>query len=133
MEGIENVCLPGWVDRPRMEVLAERSQIALAPYNSTRDFEMSIPNKVIDALSLGLPVLSSLRGEVAKLIEENDVGMCYGADTGRTLHDCIEVLINDAALRKSMSEKARTLYEDRFCHEKVYGELASHLEGLTHR
>ena len=42
----------------------------LAPYKIQQIFD-SIPNK-IDAISNGLLVITSLRGEVKKLIVEND-------------------------------------------------------------
>jgi hypothetical protein len=91
----------------------------------------SIPNKIIDALSVGLPILSPLQGEVASLISENGVGISYGTDTGKTLHECIHVLTQDTTLQKSMSQKARALYAERFSFEMVYGGLVEHLEKLA--
>jgi len=114
-----------------MEALAERCQAALAPYKNTNNFRMNMPNKVIDALSFGLPILSPLCGEVASLIAENGVGMRYDTDTGKSLNDCIQTLVNDNALRKDMSQKARALYAKRFSFERVYGGLVKHLEALA--
>jgi glycosyltransferase involved in cell wall biosynthesis len=131
MAGLPNVYFPGWVDRPKIEALAERCQAALAPYLNIDSFKKSIPNKVIDALSLGLPILSSLQGEVASLIAEHGVGLRYGTDTGKSLHDCILALTQGAALQRSMSQKARALYEERFSFEMVYGGLVKHLEKLA--
>ena len=34
----------------------------LAPYKNYKDFELSIPNKIYDALSNGLPILTPLHG-----------------------------------------------------------------------
>lgn len=131
MAGLPNVHFPGWIDRPKIEALAERCQAALAPYLNIDSFKQSIPNKIIDALSLGLPILSPLQGEVASLIAENGVGLRYGTDTGNTLHDCILALTQDAALQRSMSQKARALYAERFSFEMVYGGLVKHLEKLA--
>lgn len=131
MKGLPNVHFPGWVDRPKIEALAERCQAALAPYLNIENFMRNLPNKIIDALSLGLPILSPLQGEVASLISENGVGMRYGTDTGKTLHDCIQALLQDAALQKSMSQKARALYAERFSFEMVYEGLVKHLEKLA--
>jgi glycosyltransferase involved in cell wall biosynthesis len=131
MAGFPNVHFPGWVDRPKIEALAERCRASLAPYLNTEDFRMSIPNKIIDSLSLGLPILSSLQGEVASLISEHGVGMLYGADTGKTLHDCIQALMQDTTLEKRMSQNAGALYEARFSFEMVYGGLVKHLEMLA--
>jgi len=131
MAGLPNVHFPGWIDRPKIEALAERCLAALAPYLNIENFTRNIPNKIIDALSLGLPILSPLQGEVASLIAEYGVGMRYGTDTGKTLHDCIQALKQDAALQKSMSQKARALYAERFSFEMVYGGLVKHLEKMA--
>lgn len=131
MSGLSNVYFPGWVDRPKIEALAERCQAALAPYLNIESFTRSIPNKIIDALSLGLPILSPLQGEVASLIAQHDVGLRYGTDTGKTLHNCLQDLMKDAALQKRMSQNARALYAARFSYEMVYGGLVKHLEKLA--
>jgi len=131
MSGLPNVHFPGWIDRPKIETLAERCHAALAPYRNIDSFRRSIPNKIIDALSLGLPILTPLQGEVTSLIAEHDVGMCYGTDTGRTLYDCIQILIMDSARQKCMSKKGRALYEEKFSFKTVYGKLVKHLEKLA--
>ena len=131
MAGLPNVHFPGWIDRPKIETLAECCQAALAPYLNIENFTRNLPNKIIDALSLGLPIFSPLQGEVASLISENGVGMRYGTDTGKTLHDCIQALMQDAALQKRMYQNARALYAERFSFEMVYGGLVKHLEKLA--
>lgn len=130
-EGLNNVYFAGWVDRAQIEALAERSLAALAPYNNSEDFVMSLPNKVIDSLSLGLPVLSPLRGEVMRLISDSGIGMSYGGETGRTLEQCIVDLTNKPGLRDELSGNALRLYQERFSFETVYGSLVSHLEMLA--
>jgi len=62
MSVLPNVHFPGWADRAQIEALAERSIASLAPYNNTEDFVISVPNKVIDSLSLGLPIQPIARG-----------------------------------------------------------------------
>ena len=131
MSDLANVRFPGWIDRPKIEALAERSLAALAPYHNHEDFRMSLPNKIIDALSLGMPILSPLQGEVASLIDEHGVGFRYGGDTGKSLHDCIQALAIDAALQRNMSGKARTLYAELFSFDMVYGRLVKHLEKMA--
>jgi len=133
MAGLPNVHFPGWVDRPKIESLAERCTASLAPYLDTEDFRMSIPNKIIDALSLGLPILSPLQGEVARLISKYNVGLRYGTDSGKSLYDCIHVLVNDPKLHLDMSQKAHQLYAERFSFDMVYGGLVKHLEKLANK
>lgn len=133
MAGLTNVYFPGWIDRDKIEALAIRSSASLAPYQNSDDFVMSIPNKVIDAIALGLPVLSPLRGEVMRLISNSGIGMSYGGETGRTLEQCIVDLTNKPSLRDELSGNALRLYQERFSFETVYGGLVHHLEMLGWR
>lgn len=131
LSGLPNVHFPGWIDRPKIEALAERCQASLAPYVNIDNFTMNIPNKIVDALSLGLPILCPLQGEVASLISKHDVGLRYGTDTCKSLHDCIMMLMQDKELQQTMSNNARKLYEEQFSFEMVYGGLVKHLEKLA--
>lgn len=131
MQNIPNVIFPGWIDSSQIKALAERSHVAVTPYKNNDSFTKSIPNKVIDALSLGLPIISPLHGEVADLISSYNVGIRYGTDSGKSLVQCIQMLMDNAALRKQISKNAQKLYQEKFSYEIVYGALVRHLEKLS--
>lgn len=131
LKSAQNVFFPGWIDRPKIETLAERSQAALIPYQNLDAFQRSLPNKVIDSLALGMPILSPLCGEVANLINTYEVGLRYSEDTGKTLIDCIQILMNHPELQQRLSSNAKKRFEEEFTYEKVYGSLVQHLENLS--
>jgi glycosyltransferase involved in cell wall biosynthesis len=131
MKGLDNVYFPGWIDRTKIEALALRSTAALAPYNNSDDFVLSVPNKVIDAFALGLPVLSPLSGEVQNLIVTTKAGMSYGPDFEFSLAQCMELLFKNNTLQLEMSKNAKTLYQMRFAFDEVYIGLVKHLEQLA--
>jgi len=129
MKGLPNVVFPGWIDRLQMESLSNMSIASLAPYKNIDNFTLNIPNKVVDSFSLGSPILSPLKGEVATLIENNAVGFTYDSD--RLLSDCIQSLLDDNELQKQMSINAKKLYRREFEFNKVYDSLVFHLEKLA--
>lgn len=130
---LPNVCFPGWIDRAKIEALALRSTAALAPYRNSNDFMMSIPNKVVDSLALGLPVLSPLSGEVMQLISSSRVGISYGDGPGETLAECLIRLKDEPGLRDRLAANALGLFRARFSFATVYGGLVQHLEIMAHR
>lgn len=127
-EDHDNVRIFGWIDRPKIRALSLVSNVSIAPYKSTSDFTISVPNKIIDSLMLGLPILSPLKGEVGKLIGENNVGFTYRDNL--ELAGCISSLIVDSELQKRMSDNAKNLYESKFEFDSVYDGLTEHLENL---
>ncbi len=133
LRGLPNVVFAGWVNRPQIQALAERSTVALAPYHSTDDFAMSVPNKIIDSLALGLPIASSLGGEVEVLIASNGVGLSYGPASGTSLAQCLERMLQDPEFTRQSADRALRLYSEKFSFSSVYGGAVGHLEMLAAR
>jgi glycosyltransferase involved in cell wall biosynthesis len=131
MVGLSNVKFPGRINRSKIEVLAQRSSAALIPYVNNENFQLSLPNKAIDSMSLGLPILSPLQGEVAEMLKKFNVGMRYGTDSGQDIVMCIERLVSEPVVRDQMSKNASLLYENEFSFDAVYGGLVSHLVMLS--
>jgi glycosyltransferase involved in cell wall biosynthesis len=129
MKGLDNVVFPGWVDRVKIKSLANMSIASIAPYKNIENFTLNIPNKIVDSLLLGVPILSPLEGEVKSLIEENNVGLIY--DDSFTLINCILKLIDNRELQIKMSVNSKKLYDSEFEFNKVYNSLVSHLEGMA--
>ena len=131
-ESLPNVIFPGWINRPQIEVLAERCIASLAPYKNIDNFTANIPNKIIDSMSLKLPILSPLKGEVKKLIDDYKIGLTYNEDSGEELLELILKLNIDKAFQRDLSENAMDLYNEKFSYEIVYKNLVTHIEKLAH-
>ena len=127
-KGLPNCVLPGWINLPQLQVLSDFSTASLVPYRCIENFTINIPNKVVDSLRLGLPILTSLTGSVQALVEENLVGFCYSAYPNRELYSCILQLLADDGLQSSMSNRARALYEKSFDYDKIYSDLCRTIE-----
>ena len=63
----------------QIKVLLDNSYCMLAPYKNLEDFKSSIPNKVYDALSHGVPIIISLE-EVKKVFDGHEIGIHYKND-----------------------------------------------------
>lgn len=131
MSGLSNITFPGWIDRPKIEALSKLSNAAIAPYLNIDNFTVNIPNKIVDSISLGLPILSPLTGEVGKIIKDYHVGMQYGDYSSKTLFDCVMSMIEDPDDCCVMSKNAKGLYRKRFSFDKVYTSLVDRLENLA--
>lgn len=124
---LPNVLMPGWVDAAAIRALMERSAAGLAPYHCENSFTMSIPNKAVEYMAGGLPLLSSLRGELERLLNEAACGLTWVEGDAGSLVACIERLRLDADLRRQMGENSLLVYRTRFTAEIVYGQLIDHV------
>jgi glycosyltransferase involved in cell wall biosynthesis len=129
----ENIQLLGWLNRLELRALLNRATVGIAPYRSTWDFQASIPNKVIEYLASGLPVVSSLEGEVAGLLESEECGITYQSANGQSLAVALRALLADRPKLERMRANARSLFERRFSGADIYPAMADFLEDFASR
>lgn len=130
MDGVSNIVLPGWVDLPKIVSLSESAVAALVPYKNIDNFTLNVPNKIVDALALGLPIISTLDGEVGRLVRENQIGFCEAGVSGERLASEMALMLRAPGSTRESGDRARKLYRDRFSFDAVYGSLADRLEIL---
>jgi len=128
MKDLNNIIFPGWVDRSKIKIISQRSNVAIAPYLNIDNFKNNLPNKIIDSLSLGLPILSPLEGEVKKLINENKVGLSYDKTDNNNLYCCINQMISNKDMLNTFSENSLKIYKKNFHFKTVYPLFVKHLE-----
>jgi glycosyltransferase involved in cell wall biosynthesis len=127
-KNFSNVKVINWIDLPKATTLSRMSSAFIAPYKNKDDFMKSVPNKIIDAIKFGIPLLSSLRGEVEDLIKKNKIGFFYHDQ--KSLVNAIYILVNNINLHKKISNNAKKLYQGKFEFNKVYGRLIKNLENI---
>lgn len=73
VSALENVIYAGWVNGLELDLLMQVSDIGFAPYKNTA--LMSLPNKLFEYIANGLPILNTLDGEMASIIEKYSIGL----------------------------------------------------------
>jgi glycosyltransferase involved in cell wall biosynthesis len=132
-EQSRNIKMLGWIDACQSRVLINRSSLLIAPYRLLPDFEMSIPNKFFDAMSQGLPIVTSISGTAGRLVEENQIGFTFDIRDSSSLHSILSKALMAPQVLAEMSVRSQQLFQNHFTYEQVYGALTKHLESLAMR
>ena len=125
--GLHNVVLPGWIGQKEISVLLSKGFAGLVACRSVKD---AMPNKPFEYLSAGLPLISSLEGEMAELIDLHGFGLNYLPGDLEGLCGCIERLADDSFLHNGMSRNASEFFKKYGDADKIYDEYAEHIEEL---
>lgn len=125
---LPNVFLPGWLTRKEIAVLLRSAYVGLAPIQAVKN---AAPNKIFEYFSAGLPIISSLEGEMAELIDQNRLGLNYRPGDLEGLCGCIEKLLDNRALRDEMAANALVFFRNHGDADKIYSEYADHIERLV--
>lgn len=127
--GFQNVVLPGWIEEKDINVLLGMGYAGLLSY--VKSAPQGLPNKPFEYLSAGLPVINSLEGEMAELVDQYGFGLNYKPSDLEGLCQCIEQLAADSGLHDEMSRNALFFFEKYGDADKIYDEYAMHIELLA--
>jgi glycosyltransferase involved in cell wall biosynthesis len=130
-EEIKNIKLIGWVDSVTSDRIYDRSNLAIAPYKDSFDFQMNITNKFYDAMLHKKPILTSLNGAAEDLLKDYKIGVKYNRQDVSDLTRVLSSLLKNPILIRDLSENAINTYMSIYSSEIVYSELVSDLEKLS--
>ncbi len=126
-----NVVFTGLVGQSGIEEMLASALCTVAPYARTDAFERSVPNKVVESLLHGVPVVSPLGGEVGGLLENRECGLRYDPSEPDGLARLLQQLASDGALVSRLREGARLAADREFDHVENYRRVVGRLMQLT--
>ncbi len=124
--GLSNVVFTGWADKDDLAWLAKHAWVGLGAYKAGA--LMSLPNKLFEYMSAGLPIVSGLTGEAQALIHAHDIGVTYEAGNASDLASKLRELAARPEDVQRQSINALRVFRERFEADLVYERLADHLE-----
>jgi glycosyltransferase involved in cell wall biosynthesis len=90
------------------------ARAALVPLKDQPIHQSARPSKSLPALSSGVPVIFSGRGEMARILLDAKAGLVVPPEQTMALVDCIVRLADDAVLARKLGENGRRLCELEF-------------------
>lgn len=128
-KGLDNFHVTGWCEKALVYKILGISSVAIAPYFFPYDTTLS--NKPFEYMAAGLPIITSLKGELKSIIESESIGFHYPADNPKVLMDRIDWLLAQPEERKAMGRRGRRLFEQRYNAGQVYQDFAQHLVSIA--
>jgi len=92
---------------------------------------ISLPNKLFDYLAAGLPIISSVKGELENLIKAEHVGLQYEAGNAESLAEAIVEPHNNTQERLAAGQRAKKLAEDKFDMNKEYPKYEEFIRDIA--
>lgn len=125
---LDNVVIPGWVNKEQIWALMEMCSLGIAPYRDSPNFRYNLPNKPAEYLSASLPFLVSIDGIMHDLVRKYGCGQRYRsgselAEKIRSYRDAPGVLMCERA-------NAERVFSESLDAKAVYSGLIEHFEAL---
>jgi glycosyltransferase involved in cell wall biosynthesis len=127
--GLRDVHLLGWVDAATLQAATSIAQIGLCSY--AVDALQSVPNKPFEYMASRLAVVSSLRGELAEMLDRHGCGLTYKAADATALAHCIAALVNNPQRLAAMRDRSYATWSRDYRSSSVYSRFVAQLEGMS--
>ncbi|MEB5705497.1 glycosyltransferase [Pantoea anthophila] len=132
-EGMEDcVSMPGFKPQEEIRRALSEADIFLLPSKTAADGDMEgIPVALMEAMAVGLPVVSTFHSGIPELIENNISGWLVEEDDPEALAETLLKLSEGEVDVAPVVAAARHKVETEFNQHIAYGELAQILERLV--
>lgn len=126
VRGLTQVELPGRFAPEQMPAIFAQADALLVSLIKGRAMSLTIPSKIQAYLAAGRPVLASMDGEGAHVVEEAEAGLACPAEDAPALAAAAQRLAQlDLAARQGMGAAGRRYYEAHFAPDSLARALVT--------
>lgn len=119
-------------EQPRERLLAfyRASDVGIVPLKQLPIFKKVLPSKLFELMGTGCPVICSVAGEAARLVQVAEAGLCIEPENKQALFEAIKYLRADAALRQQLSANGRQFVRTHYLRSTLAEKYLSALESV---
>jgi len=129
---LTNVHLPGRFPIKMMPNFMRKASVLLVTLANQEVFHLTIPAKLQAYLAVGRPILASLNGEGARLVNEAAAGLTSPAGDGKALATAVlQMYSMPLTEREKMGVNGHSYYLANFKHDMIVNQLIGYLEALS--
>jgi len=125
---LNNLFLVGRHPIEAMPNLLSRASVLLVTLSDRPIFALTVPSKIQAYLAVGRPIIASMNGEGARIVQEAGAGICVPAEDSVALAEAILKLykLSDSE-RIQLGNNGKSYFAQHFEHEKLVEKLIEYL------
>jgi len=128
---VPEILFTGWVEQPEILALMEMSQFGIAPYRNHSGYIGNLPNKPIEYIAGGLPVVTCLSGYLSDFLERHACGYHYPEEDADALVQLLRRLDREREALQRASVNAREVFREKFDAGVVYESMVEYLQEVV--
>jgi glycosyltransferase involved in cell wall biosynthesis len=119
----DRVLFQGWIEPEEAPLYVAAADVVVNPYRDTLINRAKCAGKVVLAMALGTPVVTSRLGENVAYIEEGRSGLLTAPGDARDLAQALQAALADRAWAAELGRRARQRIWSEFAWEPRIGEV----------
>lgn len=126
--GLTNVAFIDEQPRERLLAFYRASDLSVVPLKRLPIFRKVLPSKLFELMGAGCPIVCSVEGEAARLVEKSGAGVCIEPENVDALVDAIRALRADSERRDRMRRAGQRFVRAGYLRSTL---AAGYLESLS--
>ena len=118
-QGIANVKFVPNQPKAKMPALLNLAYATIIPLKRLDLFRSAFPSKMFEAMAAGKPIIGSLWGEAADLIEASGAGVVVPPEDATALREAVQRLASDRALAAGLGARGREYVVANFERDEI--------------
>lgn len=115
IEGVGNIKYIGWVKSEEIPLYTHLSDIIVLPSNDRKEYtRVSVPNKLMEALAAGKPIIAGKNTAGEKIANECNAGLICKFGDIKCIEEKIRYLMRNEEMRRKLGENARKCAERKY-------------------
>jgi glycosyltransferase involved in cell wall biosynthesis len=130
---LPNVTFRPAVPREQVAPLYRAADVCLVPLRAVALFRSFIPSKMFEILACGRPVLASLEGEAAEILQASGAALVVPPEDVAAIAKALRRLAADRELSAALAARGRPFVAERFDRRRLAERYLEILEGVAGR
>lgn len=131
LHGLSNITMPGHFPLQAMPPILRRAGALLVSLKDEPIFSRTLPSKLQAYLAVGRPIIASINGEGARIVEQARVGISCEAENAQALASAITDLASRSpAELQELGQNGQRYFAEHYDSDTLTQTLIDHFEGL---
>ncbi|HEY8601368.1 MAG TPA: glycosyltransferase family 4 protein [Thermomicrobiales bacterium] len=126
--GLGNVRFLDSVDKAAVREFYALADVCLVPLRDIPLFDTFIPSKMFEIMAMGRPIVASVRGEAAAILERSGAAVVTPPETSAAIAEAILRLVDRPEERRVMGERGRAFVTAHYSRRALAGNYLDILE-----
>ncbi|HEX8252895.1 MAG TPA: glycosyltransferase family 4 protein [Thermoanaerobaculia bacterium] len=124
-EGLQNVIFLDPVGKAEVRAYYSAADVCVVPLRDIPIFDTFIPSKMFEILAMQTPIVGSLRGEAASILESSGGAVVVPPENDEAIANAIRELARDPSRRAAMGERGREFVIDHYSRSALAARYAA--------
>jgi len=129
--GLKNVVMQAQQPKSVMPTIWAMTDVSLVLLKRLDLFKTVIPSKIFESMAMKRPIILGVEGEVQKIIEESQAGVCIAPESADQLASAVQMLADNTDQYAALSAAGRPYVESNFNRQVIADQYLSVLESLV--